>query len=200
MSSGFDPVPSDRLEITNERGSALTDFDYRVAASLLKLTNSLQLPKDTLGYLVEHLSLNQPMIPVSQLSGFTQFTAQAAPTIGGAAETTTSASFTTLTTTGPILTGLPNGKYLVLFGALMRTTPADGSYFAYMGIRVNTTDPDVADAAETSARDWVNSVFVITTTLSSGDNNTLEARYRTDAGGTGYFGQRWLVALKYSEI
>ena len=70
MSSGFDPVPSDRLEVTTEVGAALTDFDYRVAASVLKLTHALRLPKDTLSYLVDYLSMNQPAVPLSSIIGY----------------------------------------------------------------------------------------------------------------------------------
>ena len=96
MSSSFDPVPSDRLEVTSEVGAALTDFDYRVMASLLKSTHALRLPKDTLSYLVEYLALNQPMVPISQVIGY-GFLQQTVLVGKTAAQTITTATPTTLT-------------------------------------------------------------------------------------------------------
>ena len=197
MSSGFDPVPSDRLEITNERGSALTDFDYRVAASILKLTHSLQLPKDTLSYLVETLALNQPQIPVSQLSGFTTFNPLSAPFVGDG-ESTTSTTFTDLGTAGPTLTAVPDGTYLLLFGALIKVSGAGN--FAYMGVKLNTTEAVDADSVQTTNVQFTHCSFAVKKTLSNAGNNTILARYHTDAATTATFGNRWLIAIKTSEI
>src|SRR3990167_8934477 len=58
--------------VTTEVGAALTDFDHRVAASLLKLTHARRRPKDTLGYLVDYLSMNQPAVPLSSIIGYNE--------------------------------------------------------------------------------------------------------------------------------
>lgn len=69
--SNFEATSSDRLGGGDgEQTAALTDADMQVAQSLLKLTNSLRIPKDTLGYLVEYLAMNQPPVPVSHLIGY----------------------------------------------------------------------------------------------------------------------------------
>src|SRR3990167_8443773 len=134
MSNGsFDPSPSDRFEITSEVGAALTDFDYKIAASLLKLTHALRLPKDTIGYLVERIAMDGLQIPVSQLSGFTSFTAQAAEIV--TEETTTSLTYTDLATVGPTKTGLPDGLYLLIYGAAMASSAAGNA--VYVSVEVN---------------------------------------------------------------
>ena len=196
MSSGFDPVPSDRLEITNERGAALTDFDYRVAACLLKLTNSLQLPKDTLGYLVEYLSLNQPVIPVSQLSGFSSFNAQSARV--ETEESTASGTYTDLATVGPQLTALPDGEYVVMYGCYGQNS---GTSTARISLKVNSTEAIDAEAAVAlvGATNVVSIMSAAIKTLSNNGNNTLTCRYRAGSG-TSTFGTRWLIAFKYAEL
>lgn len=114
MSSGFDPVPSDRLEVTAEAGAALTDFDYRVAASLLKLTKSLRLPKDTLAYLVDYLSMNQPPVPLSSIIGYNDLRL-----LGGLVnESGTILSGTGFTAARELL-----GQYLITFSPAFPSTP-----------------------------------------------------------------------------
>lgn len=196
MSSGFDPVPSDRLEVTSEVGAALTDFDYRLMASLLKITHSLRWPKDTIGYLAERITMEGLQIPVSQLSGFTQFTAQAAPTID-TEESTTSPSFTDLATVGPKLTGLPDGQYVILWGCYAYITVAGQA--ARMGVEVNTTDPGAGMSCFTTLTTNIFFSRAATTTLSNAGNNSLTARYSA-ALGTATFGQRWLIALKFADL
>lgn len=197
MSSGFDPVPSDRLEVTSEVGAALTDFDYRVLASLLKSTHALRLPKDTISYLVERMALDALQIPVSQLSGFSGFTARAA--LVAAEQTTTSTTYVDLTTVGPQLTGLADGYYLVVWGAQQKISLAGD--IAVMAISYNGA---AADNDYQSRADNVNNVAsrmaFNTQTLSNGNNNSILAKYRTGSGNTGTFGARTLLALKYSEL
>lgn len=194
MSSGFDPVPSDRLEVTKETGAALTDFDYRVAASLLKLTHSLRLPKDTISYLADRLALEGLMIPISQVIGFTQYNAEYATVT--TQEGTTSAAYTDLATVGPTISGLPAGQYIVIFGAATSLSVA-----GTLGVAPSYN----ADAPPT-ARELISQVVgtftpatkAITAQLTLA-SNTVQLKYATTAG-TATFIHRWILAFKYGEI
>ena len=194
MSSSFEPVPSDRLEVTSEVGAALTDFDYRIAASLLKLTHALRLPKDTIGYLAARIAMEGIQIPVSQLSGFTGFTAQVA--VIATDEGTSSLTYTDLATVGPQLSGLPGGQYLLIYGATMRETGAENAIS--VSLQVNSTTAEDSDRAlKTGLLDQ--SVSRATTKELSSSNNTITLKYRVD-GGTGNASARWLVDHKYQEL
>ena len=195
MSSSFEPVPSDRLEVTSEVGAALTDFDYRVAASLLKLTHALRLPKDTIGYLVERMALDGLQIPVSQLSGFSTFTAQFAPIIA-TVETTTSTSYVNLTTTGPQLTGLPDGQYVFIWSALAFCSASSDAAIMAVGYNGAATDNTV-QARTNQTVDYTSIVALNIQTLSAGSNSVL-AKYKTGTSAT--FSNRSLLALKYDEL
>lgn len=197
-SSSFEPTPSDRLEVTSEVGASLTDFDYRIAASLLKLTHALRLPKDTIGYLVERIAIDGLQIPVSQLSGFTSFAAQSNVVGTGATETTTSTSYTNLATVGPTLTGLPDGLYVVLFGAGMKISSGTG---AAMSVQVNAATAVDADGCVTESTLLVPSSRGFLATLNNAGNNTLTAKYKTYiVTETASFIRRWMIALKYQNL
>ena len=195
MSSSFEPVPSERLEVTSEVGAALTDFDYRVAASLLKLTHALRLPKDTIGYLVERMALDSLQIPVSQLSGFSTFTAQFAPIIT-AAQTTTSTSYVDLATIGPTLSGLPDGKYVLIWGCQAFCSASSDEAIMAVGYNGAATDNTV-QARTNQTVDYTSIVAFNIQTLSAGSNSVL-AKYKTGTSAT--FSNRSLLALKYDEL
>jgi hypothetical protein len=124
-------------------------------------------------------------VPISQITGFSGFTAQAATRIS-VSEGTGSATYVDLATVGPTLTGL--------FGAAAVTT----SGVCFMAIAENgaaASDSQSAQFATTTG--GVSGAAAYLTTLSNGGNNSLEAKYRTTAG-TGTFNHRWLIALKYA--
>lgn len=197
MSSSFDPVPSDRLEVTKEAGAALTDFDYRVMASVLKMTHSLRWPKDAISYLAERIGLEGFQIPVSQLSGFNQFVAQVAPTVA-AAESTASTAYTDLATVGPKISGMPGGAYLLLFGCNVLNSVA--SYRAHMSVDVNSAGAADADGAQWVGTTDVSVMKAVAVSLTA-ESNTVTAKYRSsNAASSALFGSRWLIALKYAQL
>ncbi|MCR4340515.1 MAG: hypothetical protein NUW01_11610 [Gemmatimonadaceae bacterium] len=193
MSSGFDPVQSDRLEVTSEAGAALTDFDYRVMASVLKMTHSLRWPKDAISYLAERIGLEGFQIPVSQLSGFSGFIAQASAV--ATAQATTSTSFTDLATVGPQRTDLAPGQYLVLYGCNAFAGAAGD--VAAMGISVN--GGAVATKLRTPVLSDYTSLAVVETASLTAGINTVVAKYKSASGATASFADRWLIALKYAD-
>ena len=148
---------------------------------------------EALGELRTWLEQNPPSIPVTQILGFTQFTVQQATPII-TSETTTSATFTDLATVGPSITGLPDGKYVILFGSALS---ASAGANAIMGIKINSTEATTADpTVQTNGTALTSAATAMVKTLSNGGNNTLTARY--ESSGTGTFAIRWLIAIRYA--
>jgi hypothetical protein len=68
----------------------------------------LSVPKEFETTMLDRVNLNPPLLPVTQILGFSQFTAQAAEVL--ASQTTTSTTYADLATVGPQLTGLAQRK------------------------------------------------------------------------------------------
>jgi hypothetical protein len=151
------------------------------------------------GWIPEWITTAGIDVPIGQVIGFSQYVARAASPVVPT-EGTTSAAYTNLATTGPELTDLPDGQYLILFGAGINSTgtPTNG----FMGVKVNSTEADDDDACHgfipnTTAAPGARA---ITKTLDGGGSNTLLARYRSDGSNTVQFRRRWLVAVKYANV
>ena len=142
-----------------------------------------------------YLEINPPLLPVSQITGFTKFTASAATSIS-AIESTSSGTYIDLATVGPQLTNLADGKYVVFVGV------NDNSRFAasttYVGVKVNSTEASDTNALRIPQTAGAQALLI---SASAGGANTVTMRYRvTDSGGSTSIGGRWMVALKYSNI
>ena len=158
------------------------------------VNNIFGVSAEFLGELKTWLEQNPPAIPVTQIVGFNQFTVKSATNIN-TAETTASVSYVDLATTGPSLTELPDGQYLVLFGcASSNTTDTSLMSISINGASVTSdTDPG---SCESSGGLNTSVMSFFTTTLSAG-SNSLVAKYRVTAG-TGTFFYRRLLAIKFS--
>ncbi len=164
------------------------------------LTDPLGLPQTFMDYTVQYAAMNPLPIPITQVTGFTQFTVQPVAAVN-TQENTLSATYTDLATVGPVLTGIPDGKYLILFGCnIIAFTTNFGSYAS---VKVNATEAIDADSIYTSFNAFagltgIGASRAITKSLANGGSNTLTMRYRVDNGGTGGWGRRWILALKYA--
>lgn len=139
---------------------------------------------------------DQPMIPFSSVFGAPLVRPHDAPRIN-TAEATTSVAYTNLATVGPELSGLPDGVYVIWFGAGAKTTNA--AALAFTGLQVNGTGP--ADDSESVESPAVGGFFpgstVVVKTLQTGGNNSLRLRYRIQtAPETATFNKRFLIALR----
>lgn len=135
-------------------------------------------------------------IPVNQLTGFSQFTAQQAKV--DADESTSSAAFTDLATVGPMLSNLPAGKYLFIFGALCGTNAAastDAFGLSFNGVAVQSGD--LVDVPTSTDLEWGVYSTLHTFTDANAVNNTAKMQYATSAGPSD-FRERWLIGLKYA--
>lgn len=149
---------------------------------------------DALGQLRTWLEQNPPAIPVTQILGFSQFTAASAPYIG-TTETTTSLSFSDLATVGPTISGLSDGQYIIMFGAAASAASGDE---ADMGIQINGANVDPTQTVVTLSTSFTPAAMAVVTRLSGGGNNTIVAKYLSLKGGTASFGRRWMIALRFS--
>lgn len=176
----------------------LSDYERQLAQKLLRPETFLFIDDRIIGYLAERLVLAGLNLPITQVQGFEAFTARSE--LVQTDETTTSTAYTNLATTGPTLDGLPNGEYLILVGCFAKASggAAEG---ARMSIEVNGAAAADADSCISSSTGDVSVMRPTLKTLSSANDNTVVAKYRsTDGGSTATFSERTLVALKYQNI
>ena len=168
------------------------DLFQRALASPLQ-----SIPKEFETWLVDRIAVLLPLIPIGQIVGFTQFTLQTATPVGTSLQTTTSTTYTNLSSSGPELTGLPNGRYALFFGALSNVTSA--GHVAYMAPSVNGSTPSDDESAQsavvsTAAAGVSRMVEVV---LDGDGNNTVTMKYRSSIGSSSAgFNYRWLSALR----
>lgn len=144
------------------------------------------------------LEQNPPAIGISNVLGFSQFTAQMSVVANN--ETRTSSTYGDLTHAGPALTGLPDGKYVMLWGANAAGNPSVSN--AQMAVSVNggtAPNGDHTLVAITSSLGVTAVMIADTVTLAAGGNNSITAKYASsDNASTCTWNNRWLIALRYA--
>jgi hypothetical protein len=163
--------------------------------------NIFDFSTEALGELRTWLEQNPPAVTISSIIGFDQFTANVATDVG-TNETTTSSTYVDLATVGPSLSGIPDGKYLVMFGFTGKWTVAQTGQV--MSVAMNGAAASDADACFVTptttggAGTEASTMRVVAKTLSSGSNSIVSKYRATQAGNTANFEFRWLVALRYA--
>lgn len=142
---------------------------------------------EALGELKTWLEQNPPFVPVTQIIGFSQFTAQIATDPSLAAENGTSAAST------PNLAALPDGQYLIVWGGTISSSV--GGTVAGMGISLNGGAYDSTLAATTTATSASSVASGTVQRLVNNGSNTIDSIYK---GATGTFSNRWLIAFKFA--
>ena len=159
-----------------------------------------QVAPNFFAYMVDYLAVNQPFIPISQISGFSQFTAQYATV--STEQAITSSTYGNLGTTGPQITGLPDGKYLFIYGAALEGRPTDNATIAWMSVSFNGAAASDNDGIRQQGELAIPASRATVATLQNNGNNTVTAKYRWESSGTPASNPtasyRWLVALKYA--
>lgn len=199
--SAFMPEKTEQQKPDSKGPEAYLSGEERKA-----LQRSLSFPEDLpprfKSWLIDFMAVNIPQIPVSQITGFKQIeqveVSSATTGTVGTSQTTTSATYVDLATVGPQLTGLRNGQYLIFFGvAVLWNT---GGVNAWMSISVNGATAVDADACTVATTVGMSPTRAVVKTLSSGNANTLLAKYRTDGGSTGNYQHRWLIAQRIGPV
>lgn len=146
-------------------------------------------------WLIDFIAVNGSLIPASQIHGWSQFNAIQSQVL--ASESTSSATYTNLSTTGPSITGLADGTYLLLFGA-QYDSPAGNA--GYMSPSINGATPDDNDAAVEDPRsaNRFNIARAVVKTISNNNNNSITMKYKVPAAGSNSWAYRWLVVFRIS--
>lgn len=169
------------------------DLDQMVRVFAAAADRPDLIPQTFLAYLVDYIQTNAQIV-ASQIAGtiLTSITPASSVT---AAESTTATAYGDLATVGPNLTALAAGRYIVLQGAQAKISSSADQ--AFMSVAVNGTASD-NDAAVTANVDPA-SIATLSLQSLTAQSNTIKAQYRVN-GGTGTFGQRKLIAIRYANI
>ena len=181
------PLPSEEKKLSTEERILMQKI----------LSNPLYFPKEFKTWLNDYLAVNIPLIPISQILGFSTFSASISTTTASFA--TTSNTYVT-SSSGPSISAIPNGKYIFIYGTLATNSTLDK--INYFSPSVNSAVPSDNNAAiwgtnPTNIHHGVTYCFL--STLSSSNNNRIDMEYRVD-GGTGNWKSRWLALIKYSDL
>lgn len=168
---------------------------------LKKLFGSpMDFPTEFKAWLTSFIEANPPVLPISQIFGFSQFTATAAEAAGTV--TTTSTSYVALSG-GPDLLEVPKGKYLIGLGCDASSNPSGSSIGARMSVDTNGSGAADSRAAVSASLQADNETSVSKFFLTDlpNDVNTITSKYRSSASdNTARFLYRWIIALKYANL
>lgn len=163
-----------------------------------------QLPTDFETWISEWIGGHLLSLPASSLLGAANFIYRVASQVN-TSETTASTSWTNLATTGPELTQLANGRWLVFWGAKYDQASSDSH--GYMGMSANGATPSDGQAAHNHEDTFGKQALMYARhfgvegapALSADHLNTLTAKYKA-SGGTARFEDRWMVALRTGDV
>lgn len=177
----------------------LSDYEREFASKLLRPETFLAIAEGDrlIGYLAERLAMSGLSIPISQIQGFTGFTAQSDEVITD--QSTASASFVNLATTGPSVSGVAPGVYLFIWGAAAYNDSASSDAEAQICIDINGSDSTELARTEASAGERSSAVRATVKTLTA-TSSTITCQYRALVAGTAFFSERWLIAIKISNL
>lgn len=163
-----------------------------------------RLPPDFETWITEWVGGHLLSLPASSLLGAASFIYRVASQVD-ASETTASTTFVDLSTVGPELTQLANGRWLVFWGAKFENMSTDAH--GYMGMSVNGSTPSDSQVAHNHEDvDGIQALMYArhfgiggAPALTADHNNTLTAKYKA-SGGTARFEDRWMVALRTGDV
>lgn len=191
--SGYDVAAAQaetQQQIAKGVGSFLSQEERQNVRRLLGFPE--EFPPEFKEWLVDYLAVNIPLIPISQISGFSQYQAVVGTRVDGQGSTT-SASYVDLDSGHPRIEGLGAGDYLIFHGCALKSS---GSTITARQTVMYNDEPAVSDnAILASSTGIVSSSRVVTKTFTN-NSNRIKCQYAQEGGGTAYFELRWLIALK----
>ena len=179
------------LEVFSGQASP-EDLDNMVRVFAAAANRPDLIPQTFLAYFVDYIQTSNIQIAVSQITGQTLSLTPAGSVT--AAQSITATAYGDLGTVGPELTGLTSGRYALLYGAQASISATVDE--ALMSIAINGGAPSDNDAAVTANTNLA-SIFALSLQTLTAQSNTIESKYRV-TGGTGTFGQRQLIAIRYA--
>lgn len=169
------------------------------ANSQFKVSSIYDIDPLVLGDLAAYFSANlSQLIPdIAQVPGYSAQTPYSATPVN-TEETTSSTTYVDLTTVGPSLTGLPDGKYTITWGAASKSSsPAIRSK---MSVSLNGAAVDNTMQAYTLSTSLVGVSYQTAQTIQGQTGgNSIVCKYAMGAvGATGMWGGRYLLAIRIS--
>lgn len=150
-------------------------------------------PKAFETWMVDRVAISGLNVPIGQIVGFSQFTAQYDRV--DTSETTTSTLYDDLSTVGPQIDGLPTGQYVLLYGT--EANVSSSSDTAFMSPNIGGVTPENTFAAKTGSTAFTS---IASASLATVDvpNTTIKMQYAISPAGTATFVTRWLLIIRYA--
>lgn len=160
-------------------------------------SSPLDIPQEWKSWLVSYLEANPPVLPISQIFGFNDFTANYAEVVARQAIGGPAGAFYDLATVGPELTPLPKGRYILLFGCAY---DASGGATGNMSYSINGAAADYNKGALIEPVN-VERFNLMRATIEDlvEDSNTITCKYYSTQVGPAFY-LRWLIALKFANL
>jgi hypothetical protein len=152
-------------------------------------------PPEFKEWLIDFIAVNIPQIPISQITGFGQYTAFVGTRVDGQ-NSTSSSSYVELDSGHPQITGLGKGSYLIYHGCALEASGA--LITARQSLKFND-EVAVSDHAILGEGTSIHSASRVVQKTFDGSNNTIKCVYQQEGGGTAFFELRWLIAIKYGQ-
>lgn len=152
---------------------------------------------EALSELKTWLEQNPPLLPVTQVIGFSQFTAQSA--VDNTVADVNGPNGVSGPST-PGLAGLPDGKYVVLWGCRASTTVTGDDAAMSLSVNGSAYSIDLSAATRSANRSSIATASI--QTLNNNGSNSLASiyAYAGSGSGTAEFRDRWLIALKFANV
>lgn len=173
-----------------------TFAEAAIPGATYKINSLTDLSPQALGELRSYIEQAGLAIPISQVTGFQQFTARSAADATEARRNSATFGDPTTGSAGPSITGVPAGAYVLLHGATAYDYSGGGGTH-YMGVKINSSEASDATSIKATANANAVSLMaaqIVTLTVAS---NTLTLRYRISVG-EGRWDNRFLIALRYA--
>lgn len=162
-----------------------------------KINSIFDFSAEALGQLKLWLEQQGLNLPVSNILGFSQFTAKYASEDSEGHTTSTSFGDPNVSgAAGPEITGVPPGKYVLLFGGSGTTSNAASR--AILGVNINGAGAADAESAEINTLGPHASVSRAIIKTVTDPNSTVKLVMRSTNGDDIDFRYRWLVTLRYA--
>lgn len=146
------------------------------------LSHPLQFPDEFKRWLGDYVATNIPMIPFGHIFGSRQNTARSGAYVA-ANETASTGVYQDLTTVGPQITQIANGRYLVMYGCECR----DRASISVNGATPSDDDSIWGEEAHPAA------MRMKILSLTNNNQNTIKMQYKS--GGRS-FSHRWLAIMR----
>ncbi len=146
------------------------------------LSHPLHFPDEFKRWMGDYITVNVPLIPFSHIFGSKVNIARSGNYVAASETPSVPGTYGDMTTVGPQITGLADGKYLFAYGFKSR---GQGS------LSFNGSTPEDDDSLE-ATESVPTTGRLIMKTLQNNDNNTVKVQYK----GVRAFQDRWLMAIR----